>query len=1572
MSDSHRQENLPADNQSELEELAWTIDAYQGKFLLIFARCNYADLRSRLVQSLPELCQVEIRTLTLKPSDTILYNTIRTQLGSQTPDALMVLGLESVRHLEQMLASADQVREEFRKNFHFPLVFWVDDIVHKKLGESAPNLESWGTSTKFTIATDELIELLRQGADAIFAHALSTDIPSLFVSTAISSLDCREIEAAVGELQSRGQELEPVLKASLEFTLGQEAYLQNDFVTALEHYQRSLDFWQSNSPVPENVGAGLAARSGDKPITCQQNPPSFQLREGILLFHIGLCHFQQAEQSSVENTTHTQSRETLQGARNYFQQCLDTFEEANCPDLVVKFIQPLGEVLQRLEEWDDLQQLAQKALALDTQETQYLAPIQGFLAAVALKQSRGQDAKKAAQTALDLVAQTEVKQPQLQGRYLFLLAEAEHNLGQPQIAINHLERARDIGVEDEPQLYFQILERLRKLYLKQKQYFNAYRVKKQRQTVEQQYGFRAFIGANRIETKPQAKLLVAQTENQETVAPEIIAFGRKRDVKHLVERILRPDCKVIVIYGDSGVGKSTLVNGGLVPTLQGTAIGLQEVLPVSMRVYTDWMKELGKRLTEALEKKKIPLTKPLETEAAILEQLQHSEAENLRGVLIFDQFEEFFFVDTTKTRRNEFFEFLGKCLNILPLKVILSLRKDYLHYLLDIPGMEKINDDILSKNILYPIGDFSPEDAQAIIERLTKRSKFHLNDALIEQLVQDLTDKGKVRPIELQVVGAQLQEEKIQTLAEYQSSGTKKELVKRYLNSVVKDCGEENEQAANLVLYLLTDERGTRPLKTRAELEAELKVLAANFTVEASKLDLVLEILVESGLVFLVPETNADRYQLVHDYLVSFIREEQSLEIEKLIAQLNEEREQRQKLERSIQQVRKELVSVQAERERINQEVKQAQEQFREAEAARKEALSGTKLERRGRNALWQFEFLEFQKLEALLSAMHAGRDLQKLVKDGRPLPDYPAASPILALQTILDKIQERNQLQGHQDWVNSAQFSPDGQRLVTASFDQTARLWDAEGKELAVLQGHQSEVISAQFSPDGQRLVTASRDGTARLWNAEGKELAVLQGHQSPVNSAQFSPDGQRLVTASDDGTARLWDAEGKELAVLQGHQNRVNSAQFSPDGQRLVTASRDGTARLWDSEGKELAVLKGHQNWVNSAQFSPDGQRLVTASADQTARLWDAEGKELAVLQGHQDQVNSAQFSPNGQRLVTASDDRTARLWDAEGKELVVLQGHQDRVNSAQFSPDGQRLVTASDDRTARLWDAEGKELAVLRHQGRVYSAQFSPDGQRLITASDDRTARLWDAEGKELALLRHQGRVYSAPFSPDGQRLVTASDDLAARLWDAEGKELAVLRHQFWVYSAQFSPDGQRLVTASWDGTARLWDAEGKELALLQGHQNRVYSAQFSPDGQRLVTASDDRTARLWDAEGKELAVLQGHQDSVNSAQFSPDGQRLVTASDDLTVRLWDAEGKELAVLQGHQDSVNSAQFSPDGQRLATASADGTARLWRVETLDQLLDRGCDWLRDYLTNNPNVSEEDKALCPGIEEKN
>ncbi len=196
-----------------------------------------------------------------------------------------------------------------------------------------------------------------------------------------------------------------------------------------------------------------------------------------------------------------------------------------------------------------------------------------------------------------------------------------------------------------------------------------------------------------------------------------------------------------------------------------------------------------------------------------------------------------------------------------------------------------------------------------------------------------------------------------------------------------------------------------------------------------------------------------------------------------------------------------------------------------------------------------------------------------------------------------------------HKNRVNSASFSPDGTRVVTASFDKTARVWDAaSSKPIGEPLRHDGAVNSASFSPDGTRVVTASFDKTARVWDAaSGQPLGEPLRHKDIVRSASFSPDGTRVVTASEDKTARMWDAaSSKPIGEPLRHDGAVNSASFSPDGTRVVTANDDKTAQMWDAaSSKPIGEPLRHDGAVNSASFSPDGTRVVTASEDKTARM-------------------------------------------------------------------------------------------------------------------------------------------------------------------------------------------------------------------------------------------------------------------------------------------------------------------------------------------------------------------------------
>ena len=337
----------------------------------------------------------------------------------------------------------------------------------------------------------------------------------------------------------------------------------------------------------------------------------------------------------------------LEEARRYFQQSLEAFEEAQRTDVVAKLIPFLAEALQNLENWEQLEAIARKSLALHQKYPRNLWSAQdyGFLAQAALKQSRWKDARQKAQKALDIIAKVPQDQRQHQSFFLLLLADAQQHLDQEVEAIANLENARELGPDGDPHLYTRILELLRLLYFQNHQYLDAFQVKQKQRSIEQQYGLSAFIGAGRLKSLRQVRTAFAPTENRFSVAQEITASGRRRDMEQLIRRIAQTQHKLTVLYGQSGVGKSSMVEAGLVPALKQQAIGTRDVVPILLRVYTNWVQELSKQLAKALKAVGISNTFVAEGDslAKIFEQLQHNGEQNLLTVFIFDQFEEFFF-----------------------------------------------------------------------------------------------------------------------------------------------------------------------------------------------------------------------------------------------------------------------------------------------------------------------------------------------------------------------------------------------------------------------------------------------------------------------------------------------------------------------------------------------------------------------------------------------------------------------------------------------------------------------------------------------------------------------------------------------------------------------------------------------------------------------------------------------------------------------------------------------------------------------------------------------------------------
>jgi WD40 repeat protein len=315
----------------------------------------------------------------------------------------------------------------------------------------------------------------------------------------------------------------------------------------------------------------------------------------------------------------------------------------------------------------------------------------------------------------------------------------------------------------------------------------------------------------------------------------------------------------------------------------------------------------------------------------------------------------------------------------------------------------------------------------------------------------------------------------------------------------------------------------------------------------------------------------------------------------------------------------------------------------------------------------------------------------------------------------------ERATLERHAGDVTACAFSPDGRKVVTGSWDDTLKLWDAEtGRCEATLEGCGGGVWACAFSPDGQSFVSACGDHTLKLRDAEtGSCKAILEGHRAPVRACAFSSGGDTMVdivSGSDDKTLKFWNAgwstESHALpddrlwryAPPPGHTGGITACAFSPDGARVVSASWDKTLKLWDVGTRTCtATFGGHRDAIYACAYSPDGRRIVSAGGDKTLKLWDVRTERcVATLEGHTGEVYACAFSADGEMIVSAGWDGSLKFWDAGSGAEILSYTAAGGLNTCAFSPLGDRVCCGGAGGTVYILELAG-DLTAARSGAR-----------------------------------------------------------------------------------------------------------------------------------------------------------------------------------------------------------------------------------------------------------------------------
>jgi WD40 repeat protein len=1054
---------------------------------------------------------------------------------------------------------------------------------------------------------------------------------------------------------------------------------------------------------------------------------------------------------------------------------------------------------------------------------------------------------------------------------------------------------------------------------------------------------------------------------EETSVDALLFFGRDRERELIAANLMA--ARFTVLYGASGVGKSSVLRAGVVHHLR--EVG-RERAEFAVAVFAGWSDDpvlgISSAVHDALEDL---LGAPVPAAEGSLGERLASWSELFGGeiYLVLDQFDEYFLYHGQDSG--------GPLVEELPslvtepglrVNVLLGIREEGLARLdvfkARIPG--------LFANYLR-LERLDPEAARAAIVGPLERwaglqggEHVEIEPALVEAVLNSVTaadfggngagpgaETPAIEPPYLQMVMERLWEAErsagshVLRLTTLEELGGARTIVAEHLDrSLASLDPAQRDTAATMFAHLVTPS-GMKVAHDLADLagyagtdEADVQGVAA--TLVAGRILRPVEAAGERG-----------RVEIFHDVLAGAVSDwRRRHEAER---ELEAERERARRRHRRLLAVAiAAVVAVCA----MAAVTAFALVQKSEADEQRAEARAGELLAR----AASQLRIDPQQSLTLALEAagLSRGPETEKVLRDALTAARLRGT---LALGTQ----------------VVAATFNGAGNRILVLGNDGDLRIFNARNRVLMrTVRG--VPVTAGAFNSSGSVLVGVSPTGMLLAWRAGDAKTRPVSRMGRPIHAVSLTRSGDR-VAVTGGRVVRIVDAASGRVVRQLEHSAAVSSASFNASGRLIVTTSDDRTVRIWEVRtGRPRRFRPRHLGALTDAAISPRGDSAATVSADNTGRIFNpAKGHLLATLVGHTNPILDVAFSPDGFFVVTASRDRTARVWKTEtGLQQTLFAGHPDSVTLATFAADGRNVLTAGEDGTVRIWDrtvqpqlrvlldsgsrvvrlvagSGGRELAVAGAGGaRLVSARngrrvtkldprpvtdvsLDASGTLLATAQARSVTVRRVSTGEVVARLHGPSWVRSVALSPDGRTVATADVSGTARIWTTEGRlPRSRAGYRGAVRHVAFSPDGRRLATASADGTARIWNAESARLEhTLYGHRNAVLSVAFRPDGAALVTTGVDGDARTWDVRsGMRLEVLRGHPRLVSSGMYSPDGRWIVTAGPQ-RAGVWDARSGELLLyLGGHTGRLTSAVFAPDGRRIFTAGVDGTVRTYLCE--------------------------------------
>jgi|GEM_PF-2402352 len=595
--------------------------------------------------------------------------------------------------------------------------------------------------------------------------------------------------------------------------------------------------------------------------------------------------------------------------------------------------------------------------------------------------------------------------------------------------------------------------------------------------------------------------------------------------------------------------------------------------------------------------------------------------------------------------------------------------------------------------------------------------------------------------------------------------------------------------------------------------------------------------------------------------------------------------------------------------------------------------------------------------------------------------------SPVNIVTDPILSFPNKNEMNGHANYISAVAFSPDGKTAVSGSFDQTFKLWNVQTKQLIqTFEGHNGLINMIAFSPDGNTIASVSyEDLSIKLWNIETGKLIRTFKENGDINSSNlgqvtittvtFSPDGKKLLSGGASH-AVLWDIEKGEIEhIFYVHSDIVIVVKFSADGKKIITGSLDHMMYIYDLErvlSKPDSVEYGldfYYQYANedidlnidglkhnpiSADFLPD-ERYILITTEHNAKIVDTlmnseTHKYETIHQFEGDYFHSFALSKDG-KTIFFNHGNTISQWDMESKEKIkTFDSSIHWMTSIALSPDEKNLFTGHINGTLTFWNVDtGKVSKEIEAHPSFSEFKLSPNAAFIASNSThEKTLTLWNAQtGEKMTdTFGNSSTINSFEFSTDGNTLFTQmkqsyKEKNKVKLWDVKTQQEKLQLDYPSNHSLYLLPSNYLI--ASYDKKFELIDLSTQKIKQI--FTNPTSSNKYfllSPDKKLLLTQrfkGDKKALLLWDVEtGTELHELleyEGHW-FIKGITFSPNSQMFAFSHFDNIIELWDINTKEqIATFVGHEGSITSISFSPDGKWLLSSSMDKTATLWDIAT-------------------------------------